>query len=148
MARCSARARRASDMGVMVGRERGGGRRILAHPYPARQMSDFGFRQTLKVRTLGCARRLRLLLPVLQRSKLLKELHKGHKIYTGSGHRCGVIPYSSVWLVDCLLGLMMITIQGRTASRGSVLGWGDELLGGVQPPFSLSLTLSACEPNE
>ena len=23
--------------------------------------------------------------------------HKGHKIYTGLGHRCGVIPYSSVW---------------------------------------------------
>ena len=87
-------------------------------------------------------------LPASQRSKLLKELHKGHNIYTGSGHRCGVIPYSSVWLVDCLLGLMMITIQGRTASRGSVLGWGDELLGGVQPPFSLSLTLSACAPNE
>ena len=30
--------------------------------------------------------------------------HKGHKIYTGSGHRCGVIPYSSVVVVDCLLG--------------------------------------------
>ena len=27
------------------------------HPYLARQMSDFGFRQTLKVRTLGCTRR-------------------------------------------------------------------------------------------
>ena len=47
-------------------------------------------------------------LPASQRCKLLKELHKGHKIYTGSGHRCGVIPYSSVWLVDCLLGLMMM----------------------------------------
>ena len=23
--------------------------------------------------------------------------HKRHKIYTGSGHRCGVIPYSTVW---------------------------------------------------
>ena len=56
-ARRSARARRASDMGVMVGGERGGGRRIPAHPYLARQMSDFGFRQTLEVRTLGCARR-------------------------------------------------------------------------------------------
>ena len=28
--------------------------------------------------------------------------HKRHKIYTGSGHRCGVIPYSSVVVVDCL----------------------------------------------
>ena len=25
------------------------------HPYLAHQMSDFGFRQTLEVRTLGCA---------------------------------------------------------------------------------------------
>ena len=30
--------------------------------------------------------------------------HKGHEIYTGLGHRCGVIPYSSVVVVDCLLG--------------------------------------------
>ena len=29
-------------------------------------------------------------------SKLRKEQHKRHKVYTGSGHRCGVIPYSSV----------------------------------------------------
>ena len=28
--------------------------------------------------------------------------NKGHKIYTGSGHRCGVIPYSSVvwWIAS------------------------------------------------
>ena len=32
-----------------------------AHPYLARQMSDVGFRQTSKVRTLGCARSLSLL---------------------------------------------------------------------------------------
>src|SRR4051812_1385803 len=60
-ARRSARARRASDMDAMVRGERGGGRRIPVHPYPARQMLDFGFRQTLEVRTLGCARRFRLL---------------------------------------------------------------------------------------
>src|SRR4051812_40124937 len=60
-ARRSARARRASDMDAIVGGERSGGRRIPAHPYLARQMSDFGFLQTLEVRTLGCARRLRLL---------------------------------------------------------------------------------------
>ena len=58
-ARRLARARRASDMGVTVGGGRGGGRRIPAHPYLARQMSDFGFRQTLEVRTLGCVRRFR-----------------------------------------------------------------------------------------
>ena len=39
-----------------------------------------------------------------QGSKLHKEQHKGHGVYTGSGHRCGVIPYSSVVVVDCLLG--------------------------------------------
>src|SRR3954466_9252981 len=60
-ARRSARARRASDMDTTVRGERSGGRRIPAQPYLARQMSDFGFRQTLEVRTLGCARRLRLL---------------------------------------------------------------------------------------
>ena len=38
-------------------------------------------------------------LTVSQRSRLLKELHKRHKVYTGSGHRCGVIPYSSVWWI-------------------------------------------------
>ena len=32
-----------------------------AHPYLAHQMSDVGFWQTLKVRTLGCARSLSLL---------------------------------------------------------------------------------------
>ena len=31
------------------------------HPYLARQMSNFGFRQTLKVRTLGCTWRSHLL---------------------------------------------------------------------------------------
>ena len=40
-ARRSARARRASDMDAMVGEEQDGGRRIPAHPYLARQMSDF-----------------------------------------------------------------------------------------------------------
>ena len=55
----SARARRASNMDAMVGEEQGDGRRIPAHPYLARQMSDFGFQQTLEVRTLGCAWRLR-----------------------------------------------------------------------------------------
>ena len=36
------------------------------------------------------------------RSKLWKEQHKRHRVYTGSGHRCGVIPYSSVvwWIAS------------------------------------------------
>ena len=41
--------------------QRTDGRETTAHPYLARQMSDVGFRQTLKVRTLGCARSLSLL---------------------------------------------------------------------------------------
>src|SRR4051812_33960699 len=52
------RARRAPYMDATAGGGRSGGRQIPAHPYLARQMSDHGFRQTLKVRTLGCARRL------------------------------------------------------------------------------------------
>ena len=30
------------------------------------------------------------------------EQHKGHEVYTGSGHHCGVIPYSSVvwWIAS------------------------------------------------
>ena len=60
-ARAARAARRASAMGATVGEEQGDGRRIPAHPYLARQMSDLGFRQTLEVRTLGCARRFRLL---------------------------------------------------------------------------------------
>ena len=38
--------------------ELNGGEEAPAHPYLARQMSDVGFRQTLKVRTLGCAQSL------------------------------------------------------------------------------------------
>ena len=30
-------------------------------------------------------------------SELHDEQHEGHEVYTSSGHRCGVIPYSSVW---------------------------------------------------
>ena len=38
-----------------------GGEEAPAHPYLARQMLDVGFWQTLKVRTLGCARSLSFL---------------------------------------------------------------------------------------
>ena len=38
-----------------------GGEEAPAHPYLARQMSDVEFRQTRKVRTLGCARSLSFL---------------------------------------------------------------------------------------
>src|SRR3954471_10479692 len=43
-----------------------------------------------------------LYLSASQRSKLSKEQHKRHMVYTGSGHQCGVIPYSSVvwWIAS------------------------------------------------
>ena len=63
-----------------------------------------GSGKTLRFEHWGARGDYAFYLPVSQRSKLLKELHKGRKIYTGSGHRCGVIPYSSVVVVDCLSG--------------------------------------------
>ena len=43
------------------------------------------------------------LLAKISRTNSTNSQHKRHEIYTGSGHRSGVIPYSSV-VVDCLLG--------------------------------------------
>ena len=68
-----------------------------------------GSGKTLKVRTLGCTRRYPPTDPRPSFAKIsgtdsMNSKHKGHKIYTGSGHRCGVIPYFSVVVVDCLLG--------------------------------------------
>ena len=74
-----------------------------------------------KCRMLGSGRPLRFELwgahedlpstnpcPIAMRgSKLNDERLMGHKIYTGSGHRCGVIPYSSVWCGGLPQGLMM-----------------------------------------
>ena len=72
-------------------------------------MSDVGFRQTLKVRTLGCAEitpPTYLRLVASQGSKLHEEQHKGHEVYTGSGHHGGVIPYSNVWCGGLPQGLI------------------------------------------
>src|SRR3954471_18974873 len=43
-----------------------------------------------------------LYLSVSQGSKLLQEQRKRHRVYTGSGYHCGVIPYSSVvwWIAS------------------------------------------------
>ena len=65
-----------------------------------------GSGKTLEVRTLACARRS--LLPLAHALTAISKLsasnsqNKRHKVYTGSGHRCGVIPYSSVvwWVVS------------------------------------------------
>ena len=107
--------------------------RASAHPYLARQMSDFGFRQTLKDRTLGCMRKSHLLPNHVSQPrldlKLHEEQHKGHEIYTGSGHHCGVIPYSSVWCGGLPQGLTMNNTKGEQPREGLFLSWCDELLG-------------------
>src|SRR3954462_9560077 len=143
-ARRSARARRASDMAATVGGERSGGRQISAHPYLARQMSVHGFGQTLKVRTLGCARRLCPLPLRLARIQLPKEQHKRHRVYTGPGHRCGVIPYSSV-VGGLPLGLMMMNSTRKNGLVRACSSWDDELLGEFsRPSLSLSHLPFAC----
>ena len=45
-----------------------------------------------------------LSLTVISKPSSTNPQHKRHEVYTGLGHRCGVIPYSSVVVVDCLLG--------------------------------------------
>ena len=45
-----------------------------------------------------------LTLTAISKPSSTNSQHKGHNIYTGSGQRCGVIPYSIVVVVDCLLG--------------------------------------------
>src|SRR3954469_16360663 len=79
-----------------------------------------------------------LYLSVSQGSKLLQEQHKRHKVYTSLGHHCGVIAYSSV-VGGLPLGLMRKN-NTRKNNLARVCSWlGDELLGGVRSPFSLSL---------
>ena len=101
------------------------GRKIPAHPYQTRQMSGFGFRQTLEVRTLWCTRRFNPL-PTCSspNRKVLNyqtEQHKRHKVYTGSGHHCGVKPFSSLWCGGLPLGLMMNNT--RKNSLAMVCSW-------------------------
>ena len=50
-------------------------------------------------------------------SKLREERHKRHGVYTGSGHHCGVIPYSSVWRGGLPLGLMMNNTRENSLVR-------------------------------
>ena len=81
-----------------------------------------GSGRPLRFEHWGAHRDYAFYLSVSQRSRLLKELHKRHKVYTGSGHRCGLIPYSSVWWVDCLLGLMMMS-NTKKNSLARVCSW-------------------------
>ena len=56
-----------------------------------------------------------------QGSKLHEKQHKGHEVYTSSGHHCGVIPYSSLWRGGLPQGLMMNNTRKNYLVRG-VLG--------------------------
>ena len=72
-------------------------------------LSDLGFRQNPQGSNTGVRAKISSdPIHVLARQDLADELDElttqRHKIYTGSGHRCGVITYSSVVVVDCLLG--------------------------------------------
>ena len=102
---------------------------LFSAELPCCYLSDSGFRQTLKVRTLGCARRS---LPLPTRvssprkgSNLHEEQHKGHEVYTSSGHRCGVIPYSSLWCGGLPQGPVMnntmeeLPREGRSSCGGA-----------------------------
>ena len=76
---------------------------------PNKMVSDHGFRQNPQSLNTGVRTKISSL-PIHARfakisgTNSTNSQHKGHKIYTGSGHRCGVISYSSVVVVDCLLG--------------------------------------------
>src|SRR3954470_12635019 len=63
-----------------------------------------GSGRPLRFKLWGARGDYALYLSVSQGSKLQNEQHKRHRVYTSSGHHCGVIPYSSLWWVDCLLG--------------------------------------------
>ena len=50
--------------------------------------------------------------PIASReSKLNDEQRKGHNVYTSSGHRCGVVPYSILWCGGLPQGLMVNSIE-------------------------------------
>ena len=59
-----------------------------------------------------------LCLAASQGSKLHEEQHKGHEVYTSSGHHCGVIPYSSLWCGGLPQGLMMNNTRRNCLARG------------------------------
>ena len=88
-------------------------------------MLDVGFWQTLKVRTLGAREDLPPTTPRLiatRESKLHDEQHEGHEVYTSSGHRCGVIPYSSVCGGGLPQGLMMNSTEEEQPREGCSCG--------------------------
>ena len=120
--RCKAGARARSPLGPMLALAAGVGGglliarraamvaegKTLARPLPG--APNVGFRvpaKPLRFEHWGAREDLPPIDPhpnlaKISRTNSTKSEHKGHKIYTGSGHRCGVIPYSSVvwWIAS------------------------------------------------
>ena len=69
-------------------------------------LSDSGFRQNPRGSNTGVRTKisppLAHALTAISKLRALSSQNKGHRVYTGSGHRCGVIPYSSVvwWIAS------------------------------------------------
>ena len=59
-----------------------------------------------------------LCLAASQGSKLHEEQHKGHEVYTSSGHHYGVIPYSSLWCGRLPQGLVMNNTKEELPHEG------------------------------
>ena len=75
-----------------------------------------------------------------QGSKLHEEQHKGHEVYTSSGHHCGVIPYSNLWCGGLPLGLFMNSTKEEVPREGRSSCGGDAFWEGLNPdriPFLL-----------
>ena len=96
-----------------------------------------GSGKTLEVRTLGCARRSplpnhALSLTAISRPSSTNLQHKRHEIYTGLGHRCGVIPYSSVvwWIASW-------AEDEQYKGKNSLLRRGVLVLGGCEDDLNL-----------
>ena len=120
--------------------------RSCLHDSRTRRCRITGSSKTLKVRTLGCARSS--LPPTNPRPSSLRSRGRTrrtrnterHEIYTGSGHRCGVIPYSSVWCGGLPLGLMMMS-NTRKNSLARVYSWLGRWTAGRSSVALLSLSL-------
>ena len=102
------------------------GRKIPAHPLPG--APNVGFR--VPADPLGSNTGVRteispstyLYLAASLGSKQSKEQHKRHRVYTSSGHHCGVIPYSSLWCGGLPLGLMMNSTREEQPREGCSCG--------------------------
>ena len=79
-----------------------------------------------------------------QGSKLHEEQHKGHEVYTSSGHHCGVIPYSSLWCGGLPQGLMMNNTREEQPREGLFLAGAMNCLGEFSR-LSLSLVYPKSE---